>query len=746
MATGNSGSFNIKTSNIYISGYVSWSETYDIASNSSVVSAELRLSRTNTGYETYGSGSFTMSINGNSVTTPQYQTFSFTYNSNTLCISHSVTVPHNADGSKSIEISISGYVNSGNPYLTVDSQSATVALTTIPRASSLIVPNGTLGTTIRLTVNRASTAFTHTINWSAGGQSGSLTGVGAYVDWSVPYAIANGNTSGTSVTCSFTLITYNNGTEIGRSTTSCTLYIPNDNTTKPTLSVSNITVTNSGNISSWGEAIKGISKLKLSISSSSGKYGASISSRKITTSDGQNTTSTSLEVIPNTSGTYKFSATVTDTRDFTSNIVEKTISVYDYAPPVISRANVERCTSGGSSANEGTYVKINASYGYTDINGKNSITSAYASYRVSGSGSSFTSLGNITNGTDIVLGSGQFNIGASYDIRLTVTDTVGKSDTYDLTLSTAKANIVSGLNKLGLGKYPEKDGYLEIGYNVDFEDPDQARNAIGVGNGLTTIAEKAPDDDPNQITKTGFYSAQHANLAPGSSGRSHILHIEGTGNYAIQFQYDYNQDIEAYRKKLAGVWGDWKDLRSEEITPISKGGTGATDTSTARTNLGAVSKTGDTLSGTYVINKNGTSIHHKGTGGEMYMNVENTTSGVKVGLGVGSSGTNHGIWSTKLNKWLIYGNASTAYCNADSYSAFGWKKASVAFSNSVGTMSASGVTTSSTVLAIRGDSNITGSYYAIGAADCNSAGTIKLAQANGSSQNATWTVSAWWSK
>ena len=158
MATGRNGSFNISTSNQFVSGYVSWNETYDIASNSSVVSAELRLSRTNTGYETYSSGEFYIAINGNEK--HNSGTFSFTYNSNTLCVSHSVTVPHNADGTKSIEIYAGGQLYYIDPSLTVSKQSATIALTTIPRASSLSAPNGTLGSTIRLTVNRASSAFT----------------------------------------------------------------------------------------------------------------------------------------------------------------------------------------------------------------------------------------------------------------------------------------------------------------------------------------------------------------------------------------------------------------------------------------------------------------------------------------------------------------------------------------------------------------------------------------------------------
>ena len=94
--------------------------------------------------------------------------------------------------------------------------------------------------------------------------------------------------------------------------------------------------------------------------------------------------------------------------------------------------------------------------------------------------------------------------------------------------------------------------------SIEAEGARALMGAAPAGFGLGTTTPKAPNDDPNQITKTGFYSAQHANLAPGSSGRAHILHIECTSNYAIQFQYDLDTSLQAVRRKLAGVWQSWK--------------------------------------------------------------------------------------------------------------------------------------------------------------------------------------------
>lgn len=49
--------------------------------------------------------------------------------------------------------------------------------------------------------------------------------------------------------------------------------------------------------------------------------------------------------------------------------------------------------------------------------------------------------------------------------------------------------------------------------------------------------------------------------------------------------------------------------------------------------------------------------------GDTYYIVERTDTGTRAKIGVGSGGTNHGIWSDKLNKWMIYSDGSKVYVN-----------------------------------------------------------------------------------
>lgn len=154
-----SGSFGVSTSNGYIKGTVSWSSTEVVADNYSNVSVSMRLSRTNSGYTTWGTGTFNVVVNGTTVSSGS-KDFTLTYNSNTLMVSGTVKVNHNTDGKKSITISWSGSSNVFN----VTSGSGTAVLDTIPRASTLSSnADWTAGSNKAISISRASSSFHHTV-------------------------------------------------------------------------------------------------------------------------------------------------------------------------------------------------------------------------------------------------------------------------------------------------------------------------------------------------------------------------------------------------------------------------------------------------------------------------------------------------------------------------------------------------------------------------------------------------------
>lgn len=100
--------------------------------------------------------------------------------------------------------------------------------------------------------------------------------------------------------------------------------------------------------------------------------------------------------------------------------------------------------------------------------------------------------------------------------------------------------------------------------------------------------------------------------------------------------------------------------------PISKGGTGATTAGAARTNLAVLPLAGGTVTGqvksTYA-NAGGFLIEHGTANKDACFRATRSDTGVSVYMGVGSGGTNHGVYSYKLGKWIVYADGSNIYCN-----------------------------------------------------------------------------------
>lgn len=116
----------------------------------------------------------------------------------------------------------------------------------------------------------------------------------------------------------------------------------------------------------------------------------------------------------------------------------------------------------------------------------------------------------------------------------------------------------------------------------------------------------------------------------------------------------------------ATLSGSLAPSKLSSAVPISKGGTGATTAASARTNLAVLPLTGGTLTGkvtsTYA-GENGFTISHGTANKNAAFLASRTDTDVSIFMGVGSGGTNHGIYSNKLAKWLVYADGSNVYCN-----------------------------------------------------------------------------------
>ena len=432
---GKSGTYNISTNNAPISGYVYWSERYDIANNKSEISQVAYLHRTNIySGETYfysGTVSRTAYFGSETVATTVVTDMSIPGNTSSSggayvqVYSAVKEIPHNADGTKSITLGFSMSNNvggvAGNSF-TVPKTTATVSLTTIPRATkpTLSATSVAMGSTMRITLTPADSSFKHKIRYEFGSLVSQVEGLTSgvdftsqgttYHDFTPPTSLGNQIPNATSGTAKLIIYTYrSDGTHVGTETTNITINVPSY-----TPSISNVALT--GNSLLSGSYVQGKSTVKVAIAASS-LYGATIKSYSATV-DGKTYSGSSFTSAVLSSGSKTVVVTVTDTRGKTATYTSAAFTVYAYSVPNISAFALSR-------QSDGTTVTASVSGSVSSVNGKNTIN---VTVILNGTTKGVTLSKTTANGIVTFIGSVEFT-GISTDS--TFTGTAKVVDSYD---------------------------------------------------------------------------------------------------------------------------------------------------------------------------------------------------------------------------------------------------------------------------------------------------------------------------
>lgn len=474
---------NFTTTNQYI---VFWIEviqnSQNISNNTSNVTVKVWIKRTNTGYTTYGSGTVYTNIDGvqrNVSITPSQK---ITSTASTI-FHQDITVKHNSDGTKTLNVQV------GISHEMFNSSQSSVAfntsLTTIPRSSSISLSASKIEAGKELTVNitRASGSFTHNVYLMFGSstftiQNGVATSAKGNISLEVLKQIPNATAGLGTVYCD----TYNGGTKIGTTGQSITITAPSN--IVPTYSSLNATRVDNVVPSAWGVYVKGKSKVTLEIVGAAGTYGSTISKYSITGDEQSATASKYTTGVLNNSGTVTFTGVVTDSRGRTATKTAN-ISVVDYSSPKITDFLVQRCNSGGTLTDEGTYVKVTPKWSYSSVNSKNTF-SAKVDYKTKAATTWGTATTVTTSGSSYIIGGGGISANTSYDIRLTIQDAF-ETVTKTITIPTAKTTLDfrNGGNGIAVGKVAESDGF-EVDWNskfnkqVDVEGTTNLKGAVNV--------------------------------------------------------------------------------------------------------------------------------------------------------------------------------------------------------------------------------------------------------------------------
>lgn len=460
-----SGSFSGSIRDGHYKLRVDWSQSKNVSANTSTVTCKLYLVN-DWSLNISGRSDNTCTIDGSA------QTFSSPAISTTgthLLGTVSMTVNHASDGSKSLAISAVFQIRatlSGTYYGTITA-SANITLDSIPRASSVSAANMTMGSAGTISINRASSAFTHTLTYSFGNTNGTIATktTATSVSWTPALSLASQIPNAISGTCTITCTTYNGNTNIGSKTCTLTLSIPAS--VKPTISSLTASRIDGEVPSTWGIYVQTKSKVKLTINGAAGSYGSTIKSYSITGGGYSGSASTLTTGFLNNSGTITFKATVTDSRGRVSAEASVSITVTAYSPPYFNSSLSQRCLSNGTLDDDGTYIHALVSFGYSTCGGKNTLKTSVQYKQVSAQ--QWTDAGvTFASNTAFTYGKGQISTETSYDVRYTLEDAFSTISVQEIVSTAAVVmDFKNGGKGVAIGKVSESDNTFEVAENWD---------------------------------------------------------------------------------------------------------------------------------------------------------------------------------------------------------------------------------------------------------------------------------------
>ena len=388
----------------------------------------------------------------------------------------SKTVTHNADGNKTI--SLKGFFDSQGLTSKLDdlTVSGNVTLKTIPRASSFSLSASTVtagSTSMTVNITRASGSFTHTVQWKLGSHTKSTTGVGTSASYTIPESWLDAIPNSTSGTGTVTVTTYNGDTKIGSTSKSFTVKAASD--VVPSFTGITFTRVDGEVPTDWGIYVRTKSKVTVKITGAAGVYGSTIKSYSISGGGYSGTAASLTTGFLNTAGTVTFTTKITDSRGRTATKTAS-ITVTDYAPPVLSSVAGFRCDSAGTEQDDGNYISLTANFSGSVLDRKNPVTGKYRYKAEGGDWSGFSPL--VSGKPAVFAATGD----ATFTVQVQVSDTFSNF-TQDIVVNSIRfiMDFKAGGIGIAFGKAAEYDDTLDCNWEGHFRKNVQVDGSLSVG-------------------------------------------------------------------------------------------------------------------------------------------------------------------------------------------------------------------------------------------------------------------------
>lgn len=474
----------IKTSTVYDSYFwVKWeSGGQDVSANKTAINWSCGVTP---GHKFYSNAMKMSAVSIGGVTVYAGGTYSniTDYKEHTFA-SGTLEVSHNADGSKTLTVSaFSGQVWKDSGYLTATAAAQSFQLTAIPRATEPVMGAATMGEAVRISLPRASSAFTHTLSYVFGAASGTIAeNAGTEVQWTVPESLAAEIPDSSVGTGTLTCRTYNGGTLVGTKTVTFTATVPQSMKPALTNGWAAVSYDNSGTkasgIAAW---VQGYSKAKAVFNGSkvTCKQGAGIAKYAVTyLGKTVEESPYRTETISTTSATVR--CTVTDSRGLTA-WEDVTVELESYAPPMLVGAALYRADGEGAAADSGAHIAGLATAKFSSIGGRN--TATIKGYWKSVGGSYGEGVTLPFGAVGLVTGDVEIAGDRSYTAKIVVTDSLGNSTEFEENIPTEQVafHLKEGGQGAAFGKAAEQDELLDVAWDARFREDMQVDGALQVG-------------------------------------------------------------------------------------------------------------------------------------------------------------------------------------------------------------------------------------------------------------------------
>jgi len=368
-------------------------------------------------------------------------------------------------GSSSGTCTITCETYSGNAL--IGTSSCTIMLTA--PGSSVTAAYGTIGAALSITISKNTSAYTHTLKYEFGSETGTIATKtsSSAISWTPPMRLCSQIPNDVSGLCTITCETYSGNSIIQTETTATMLSVPASVKLDLLSGWATVAADNAGTAASGITGyVQGFSKAQVSFDSSKistrNSYGAGVKSYRVVY-DGKDIYSPYKTGVLQSAGTFSIICYVTDTRDRTQSTT-LSFTVPAYTTPTLSDISLFRCDSEGNANEAGTYYYIKATAHYSSLNGENSVTLRYRHKVGTGSYSAYSSL---TSGVGLIVGDAVISTESTYTVEISAIDELGNPVVYTGYLLSEEVafHIRRGGKGAALGKLAEQDDLFDVAWN-----------------------------------------------------------------------------------------------------------------------------------------------------------------------------------------------------------------------------------------------------------------------------------------